>query len=124
MQIQSLGREDPLEEGIENPLQYSCLENSMDREAWQATVHRFTKSRTRLKRLSMHACLLLQIELESILRSFNLGSSFSYTFFFIFVGLIFRHAMQHEGSYVPNQESNPCSQHWTTTDISFYFFEE
>ena len=26
-------------EGNGNPLQYSCLENSMDREAWQATVH-------------------------------------------------------------------------------------
>ena len=26
-------------EGIGNPLQYSCLENSMDRGAWQATVH-------------------------------------------------------------------------------------
>ena len=25
--------------GNANPLQYSCLENSMDREAWQATVH-------------------------------------------------------------------------------------
>ena len=26
-----------------NPLQYSCLENPMDRGAWQATVHRVTK---------------------------------------------------------------------------------
>ena len=32
-----------------NSLQYSCLENIMDREAWQATVHRITKSQTRLK---------------------------------------------------------------------------
>ena len=31
-----------------NPLQYSCLENSMDRGAWQATVHGVTKSWTRL----------------------------------------------------------------------------
>jgi len=31
-----------------NPLQYSCLENPMDRIAWWATVHRVTKSRTRL----------------------------------------------------------------------------
>ena len=30
--------------GRGNPLQYSCLENSMDRGAWRATVHRFTKS--------------------------------------------------------------------------------
>ena len=31
-----------------NPRQYSCLENSMDRGAWQATVHGVTKSRTQL----------------------------------------------------------------------------
>ena len=30
-----------------NPLQYSCLENPMDREAWRATVHRVMKSQTR-----------------------------------------------------------------------------
>ena len=33
-------------EGNGNPLQYSCLENSMDRDAWWATVHRVTKSWT------------------------------------------------------------------------------
>ena len=43
-------------EGNGNPLQYSCLENSMDTGAWWATVHRVTKSWTRLKRLSTHAC--------------------------------------------------------------------
>ena len=30
--------------GHGNPLQHSCLENPMDREPWQATVHRVTKS--------------------------------------------------------------------------------
>ena len=34
--------------GNGNPLQDSCLENSMDRGAWQATVHGVTKSQTRL----------------------------------------------------------------------------
>ena len=34
------------EEGNGNPLQYSCLENSMDRGAWQATVHGVAKSQT------------------------------------------------------------------------------
>ena len=38
--------------GHGNSLQYSCLENPMDREAWQATVHRVTKSWTGQKRLS------------------------------------------------------------------------
>ena len=32
--------------GHGNPLQYSCLENPMDRGAWQATVHRVAKSRS------------------------------------------------------------------------------
>ena len=39
--ILALGRY--LEGGYGNPLQYSCLENPMDRRAWRATVHRVTK---------------------------------------------------------------------------------
>ena len=35
-----------------NPLQYSCLENPIDRGAWRVTVHRVAKSQTRLKQLS------------------------------------------------------------------------
>ena len=46
--ICGLGR--PSGEGNGNPLQYSCLENPMDREAWWATVHEAAKSR-------MHAWL-------------------------------------------------------------------
>ena len=38
-----------------SPLQYSCLGNPMDREAWGATVQGVAKSQTQLKRLSMHA---------------------------------------------------------------------
>ena len=49
-------------EGNGNPLQYSCLENPMDRGAWQATVHGFAKSQTRL-------------------------NDFTFTFFCIIVGL-------------------------------------
>ena len=37
-----------LGEGNGNPLQYSCLENSMDRGAWWATIRGVAKSRTRL----------------------------------------------------------------------------
>ena len=40
------------EEGNNNPLQYSCLENPMDREAWWATVHQVTKSQTLLSELT------------------------------------------------------------------------
>ena len=38
-----------------NPLQSSCLENPMDRGAWQATIYGVTKSQTWLKWLSTHA---------------------------------------------------------------------
>ena len=48
MQVQSPG------EGNGNPLQYSCLKNSMERGAWWATVHTVSKSQTWL---SMHACI-------------------------------------------------------------------
>ena len=43
----------------DNPLQYSCLENPMDREAWQATVHGVAKSRTHSGNLAfMHTCTI------------------------------------------------------------------
>ena len=42
-----------LGKGNSNPLHYSCQENPMDREAWQASVHGVAKSQTRL---SPHAC--------------------------------------------------------------------
>ena len=41
-----------------NPLQYSCLGNPMDRDAWQATVHGVAKNQTRLKRLSSSSSFL------------------------------------------------------------------
>ena len=36
----------PPGEGNGNPLQYSCLENPMDRAVWRATIHGITKSQT------------------------------------------------------------------------------
>ena len=53
--VQSLGWEDPLEEGMATHCSF-CLENSVDRGAWQAAVHRLTKSWTQLKQLSVRAC--------------------------------------------------------------------
>ena len=44
-------------EGHGNTLQDSCLENSVDRRAWWAAVHGVAQSQTRLKQLSMHACI-------------------------------------------------------------------
>ena len=45
--IPGLGRYPGVGNG--NPLQHSCLENSMDKGAWQVTVHWVTKSRTQLR---------------------------------------------------------------------------
>ena len=50
--IPGLGRSPGGERG--NPLQYSCMENHMDRGAWRATVHAVTESWTRVDRLSVH----------------------------------------------------------------------
>ena len=52
--VQSLRLGRSPEEGNSNPLQYSCLENSMDRGAWQGTVPGFAKSRTRLSDFHFH----------------------------------------------------------------------
>ena len=49
--IQSLGQEDALERQMTTPLQNSCLENSMDRGAWWATVHGIAKEFDTIERL-------------------------------------------------------------------------
>ena len=46
--VQSLDWKDPLEKGIATHSSILCLENPMDRGAWQATVHGVAKSRTQL----------------------------------------------------------------------------
>ena len=45
----------------QQPLQYSCLENPMDRGTWRAPVLRVAKSQTQLKRLSMHTQVILNL---------------------------------------------------------------
>ena len=55
--------------GNDNPLQYSRLENSMDRRAWQATVHRVAKSQTHLKRLGATAAMYRrEVETETFIQ--------------------------------------------------------
>ena len=51
--VPGLGRSPGGEHGT--PLQYFCLENPMDREAWWATVHRITESD--MTEVTEHACL-------------------------------------------------------------------
>ena len=40
-----------------NPLHYSCLENPVIRAAFRATLHRIVQNQTRVKSLSMYACM-------------------------------------------------------------------
>ena len=64
--IPGLGRS--LGGGNGNPLQYSCLENPIDRGAWRAMIHRVPKGQTSLKILSMQACTYIY---SLFLRSFS-----------------------------------------------------
>ena len=76
MQVQSLGSGRSPGGGHGNLLQYSCLENPMDRGAWQATVYRVAKSWTWLKWLNMSVHGILQARtLEWVAIPFSRGSS-------------------------------------------------
>ena len=48
IQVRSLGQEDPLEKEMVTHSSYSCLENSMERGVWWATVYGIAKNRTQL----------------------------------------------------------------------------
>ena len=114
-----------LREGNGNPLQYSFLENPMDRGAWQAVVLRVVQSQTWLKQLSTHAPLFYHLEWthklhwQSILKKKN----------FFFKALhqtqdLLVHFLKNNFYYLltivcsiwdlcsPNQRSNPCSLQW------------
>ena len=57
--VQSLGQEDPLEKEMATHSSIlTCLENPVDRGAWQATVHGVTKSGTRLNQLRQHTAFV------------------------------------------------------------------
>ena len=60
--VWSLSQEEPLEKGMANPLQYSCLENSVNRGAWRAIVRRVAKSQTRLNSNFLFFCTALICE--------------------------------------------------------------
>ena len=53
--VRSMGEEDPLEKEMDNPLQYSYLENPVDRGAWRAVVRGGLKELDTTERLS--ACV-------------------------------------------------------------------
>ena len=59
------------EEGNGNPLQYSCLENPMDGEAWWATAHAVAKSRTQLRDITSLAVQWLRLYTPNARDSFD-----------------------------------------------------
>ena len=59
--------------GYGNSLQYYCLENPMDRRAWQAIIHRVTNSWTPLKWLSMLELKFMPLALHGLLPCVSLG---------------------------------------------------
>ena len=48
--------------GYGNTLEYSCLENPMDRGAWWVIGHRVAKSQVLLKRLSTHTLIIMELQ--------------------------------------------------------------
>ena len=69
MRVQTSGSGRSSRGGHGNPLQYSCLENPMDRGAWWVTVHEVAKCQTQLKRLGTnphigHPAGVGELELE------------------------------------------------------------
>ena len=53
--------------GHGKPLQYSCLENPIDRGAWWATVHRVTESD--MAEVSEHICIYTSVQFSSVVQS-------------------------------------------------------
>ena len=84
--VQYLGWEDPLEEENGNPLQYSCLENSMDKGAWQAIVQRVTKESDATEWLIMHSYSfgqIFQLAYDLVFLSVRGTNSMLYGFYFL-----------------------------------------
>ena len=63
--------------GSGNPLQDSCLENPMDRGAWQVTVHGVAKSWTRLRQFSTHALHVNYTAIKLMKKKKNILQRFS-----------------------------------------------
>ena len=57
--------------GYGNPLQYSCLENSMDRGAWRATVHGVAKSQTELSTHAHPSRWVLKFYLHKVVAKYS-----------------------------------------------------
>ena len=94
--VPSLGWEDPLEKDMATPLQYSCLENPIDRGAWWAIykVHGVAESQTWLSDFT-HSLLLPHISyivLVTYLKYIQFSSGLYVIIYIIFaLNVIFLH---------------------------------
>ena len=99
--------------GQGNPLQYSCLENSMDRGAWWATVQGVTKSRTQLKWLSSSSNSVFMQRILSINEHTQFQFLFSHS---VMSDSLQPHETQHARppcpSPTPRVHPNPCPLCW------------
>ena len=82
--------------GHGNLLQYSCLENPMDRGTWRVAVHRVVQSRIRLKWLSRHAdnsdpMILLKAGLLALTLNLSLSSCFIFSTLWILIYMSLLH---------------------------------
>ena len=71
MQVLSLSWEDPPGQGNANPLQYSCLENPMDRGTWWTVVHGVTEELDTTEHVCIHPRYLLNPGLHSFQLQLN-----------------------------------------------------
>ena len=71
VQVLSLGWEDPPGQGNANPLQYSCLENPMDRGTWWIVVHRVTEELDTTEHARIHPRYFLNPGLHSFQLQLN-----------------------------------------------------
>ena len=99
------------EEGHNNPFQYSCLENPMDRGFFRATVHRIAQRRTRLKQLSTHAHTIVKSSYHKI------PNLFHHLFLLVIQGLCFAKVGLFLGPHLVGKERTtwyliPRAQTW------------
>ena len=96
--------------GNGNPLQYSCLGNSMDRGPWQAIVHGVAKNQTWLKRLNNKYCQILTSIYEHI-----------YNFLATLHGWWDLSSPARDWTWVHGSES-PSFNHWTARKSPVWFY--
>ena len=101
-------------EGNGNPLQYSCLENPVDRGAWWAAVYGVAQSWTRLKQLSLYAWTAAHQASLSITNSRSLLKLMSIASVMPSNHLILYHPLSSCPQSLPASRSFPISQLFTS----------